>query len=71
MSTEFDSIRLDKTAFRVHSLHEEGDDRAFWWSKSPDERLLALEMMRQSMFGYDPLTDRVQRVLTVSPLGGS
>lgn len=71
MSTESDSFRFDKTAFRIHSLDEEGDDRAFWWSKTPDERLLALEMMRQSMFGYDPITDRVQRVLTVSPLGSS
>jgi hypothetical protein len=69
MSTESDSSRFDKTAFRVHLLDEEGDARAFWWSKTPDERLLALEMMRQSMFGYDPLTERVQRVLTVSELG--
>ena len=71
MSTEFESFRLDKTAFEIRSLEDEGDDREFWWSKTPDERLLALELMRQSMFGYDPLTDRVQRVLTVSPLGGS
>ena len=70
MSTESEAFRLDKTAFDVRSLQQEGDDRKFWWSKTPEERLLALEMMRQSMFGYDPLTDRVQRVLTVSPLDG-
>ncbi|MEX2142650.1 MAG: hypothetical protein WD894_25575 [Pirellulales bacterium] len=69
MSTEFESFRLDKTAFEVRSLEQEGDDRKFWWSKTPDERLLALEMMRQSMFGYDPLTDRVQKILRVSELG--
>jgi hypothetical protein len=71
MPTESESFRLDKTAFEVRSLEDEGNDREFWWSKSPDERLLALEMMRQSVYGYDPLTDRLQRVLTVAELGDS
>jgi hypothetical protein len=69
MSTSFESMRLNKDVFEIGSLAGQGDDRQYWWSKSPDERLIALEMMRQSMFGYDPLTDRLQRVLTISSLG--
>jgi hypothetical protein len=69
MSNERTELRLDKTAFEVGELHNEGDDRHFWWSKSPDERLMALELMRQSAFGYDPLTDRLQRVFAVASLG--
>ncbi len=69
MSTDFEALRVDKEAFAVRSLADEGNDRQYWWSKSPEERLFALEMMRQIMFGYDPLTDRLQRVLTVASLG--
>jgi len=47
-------------------LSEEGDDRAYWQSKTPAERLLALEIMRQIVYGYDPTTTRLQRVLEIT-----
>ena len=62
------SIRLDKTAFSVTSLREEGDDRAYWLSRTPLERLEAAELMRQVNYGYDPTTARLQRVLEVVKL---
>jgi hypothetical protein len=64
------STRLDKSAFSVVSFVEAvDDDRKFWKSKTPGERLAALELLRQIHYGYDPATTRLQRVLEVIELG--
>jgi hypothetical protein len=64
--TPLDSIRLDKTAISVISLHDaDADDKAHWQAQSPHARLEALELMRQVMYGYDPITDRIERVFEV------
>lgn len=59
---------LDKTAFSVVSFTDKDDVRAYWHSRTPEERLEAMEWMRQVTYGYDPATQRLQRVLTVSAL---
>jgi hypothetical protein len=61
-------IRLDKTAIQFGTLDDEGDDRAFWQAKSMEERLEALELMRQIAYGYDPDTSRLHRVLEFTEL---
>jgi hypothetical protein len=65
-------FKFDKTVFSI-GTHEEHKtaERAFWLSRTPLERLEATELMRQINYGYDPLTDRVQRVLKVLELGES
>ena len=70
METELDKIRLDRTAFAVFSSFEDAEaaDRAYWHSRTPEERLLALELMRQSAYGYDPATSRLQRVFEIAQL---
>jgi hypothetical protein len=60
--------KMDKTAFSVASLFDESDEKAYWLSKTPLERLEALELMRQWMYGYDPATARLQRVYSVAKL---
>jgi hypothetical protein len=60
---------MDKSTITVTSLGEEPDDRAFWLSKTPQERLAALELMRAVHYGYDPASARLQRVLAVAQLG--
>jgi len=60
------AIRVDKTAFSVASLGDESDEKAYWHSRTPAERLQVLELMRQIMYGYDAATTRLQRVLTVA-----
>lgn len=60
--------RLDKTAFSVVTLEETSDEITYWHSRTPEERLEAMEWMRQVNYGYDPTTDRLQRVLAVAPL---
>jgi hypothetical protein len=61
-------VKIDKTAFRAFTSFEEADkaDREHWQSASIEDRLLALELMRQSAYGYsDPATPRLQRVLEI------
>ena len=41
---------------------------AYWHSRTPQERVWALELMRQKAYGYDPATTRLQRVLEVVDL---
>lgn len=62
------SIRLDKTAFSVASLKDDSDEKAYWLSRTPMERLEAAELMRQVNYGYDPTTARLQRVLEIAKL---
>ena len=64
--TPLESLRMDKTVVSVVSLHEaDALDKAYWAAQSPRDRLIALEFMRQVMYGYDPISDRVERVFEV------
>jgi hypothetical protein len=58
-------MKVDRTVLVVTSLHE-SDEKKYWLSKTPDERLQALELMRQIIYGYDPATARLQRVLEIA-----
>ena len=57
-----DLQKLDRKAFSVVSVNEIGKDLAYWLSKTPTERIEAVEFLRQLIFGYDPATERLQRV---------
>ncbi len=59
------TARMDKAIFSVAALTDESDEKAYWREQPPVARLHALELMRQVMYGYDPTTARLQRVLTV------
>jgi hypothetical protein len=56
---------LDRTAFSVASLSDESDEKAYWLSKTPQERLQAVELMRRMNYGYDRASARLQRVLEI------
>jgi hypothetical protein len=68
MKSEEMTLRVDRIAFVVTSLGDEADERAYWFAQSPQRRLEALELMRQVVYGYDPATTRLQRILTVAEL---
>jgi hypothetical protein len=63
-----DGASLDRSAFEVGSLDEESAEHEYWRAKSPQERMVALELMRQIIYGYDPATTRLQRVFEVVEL---
>ncbi len=61
-------FKMDKTAFRVDSLFDESDEKAYWLAKTPHERLEAVELMRQVVYGYNPASARLQRFFEVVEL---
>jgi len=63
---KLDSVKIDRKAFSVGALLEPSDEKAYWLSKTPYERLQAAELMRQVVYGYDPSTTRLQRVLEIA-----
>ncbi|HXN47588.1 MAG TPA: hypothetical protein VN893_13160 [Bryobacteraceae bacterium] len=63
-----ETVRLDRAAFGVDSLDDDAGEREYWSSKTPGQRLEALELMRQIIYGYDPATTRLQRVFEVAEL---
>jgi len=53
--------KLDKTILQIAALTDPSGEKEYWLSKSPAERLEAVETMRQIIYGYDPLTTQLQR----------
>ena len=70
MEISLANVRIDRTAFKVFSSFEEAEeaDRVYWHSRTPAERMIAVELMRQSAYRYDPATARLQRVFEVAQL---
>jgi len=64
-----DAKSLDRSAFSVTTLSDQSDDRAYWQSQSPAQRLAAVEQLRQLNYDYDP-AERLQRVLEVAQREG-
>jgi hypothetical protein len=59
--------RVDRRAFAVTSFAEaERADRAYWRSRTPDERLEASELCRQIAYGYEPTTRVLSRLFEVA-----
>ena len=66
MDTNTNHLKVDKTTMVISSLDDPTDETIYWSTKTPSERLAALEVMRQIIYGYDPTTTRLQRVLTIT-----
>jgi hypothetical protein len=61
------SFKVDRSALSVGWLHDESDEKAYWLSKTPEERLAAIELMRQIVYGYEYATaPRLQRVFAIA-----
>jgi len=58
--------RLDKTVFSVVSLEEaDSDEKEYWLSKTPYERLQYMELLRRINYGTSAVA-RLQRVFEVA-----
>lgn len=57
---------VQRTAFTVASVLDESDEKSYSLSKTPSERLEAVELMRKILYGYNPSTTRLQRVLEIA-----
>ena len=60
--------QLNKTIFSVDSINSRKNDKLYWLSKTPLERLEFVEYLRQINYGYDQATSRLQRFLEVADL---
>ena len=65
VSGEISGVRL------LSQEEAEREDRVFWHSKTPAERLAAAEQLRQIAYGYDAATARIQAVVVRTFLKGS
>ena len=62
-----DTLRVKRVLTVFNSFKElEADERAYWLSRTPQERLRAMELMRQLTHGSQYTSQRLQRVLTVA-----
>lgn len=69
-------LRLDKTATRKTTLHADQDveDVLFWLTKTPEERMAAIEAIRQQTFAFhlsnadegQPAQPRLQRICRIT-----
>jgi len=66
MDIDPNQLKVDKTRMVISSLDEPTDDIVYWSTKTPKERMAAIELMRQIIYGYDPASTRLQRVLTIT-----
>jgi hypothetical protein len=72
MGTEFEDgveeFRLDRTRFSVARLTDPDDAVEYWLSRTVEERLRALELLRRTFYGYASASEGLQRVLEVAQL---
>ena len=59
--------KIQRNVFEVANLHDP-DDLGYWRDRSYIERIETIEFMRKAMFGYDRVSERLQRVLTIAEL---
>jgi hypothetical protein len=61
-------MKLDRTQLTITDLHGEAEatDRDYWRSKSPAERLRAVQTCREIAYGRANATARLQRVLEIA-----
>lgn len=68
MKQDWRQFHVDRTALSMTALDDDSNDLNYWLSKTPDQRMEALEMLRQVIYGYDPAEVRLQRILEVVDL---
>jgi hypothetical protein len=59
--------KLDRSIITVETLEQDPlEETRFWLTKTPVERLAALELLRMRIAGYDNSVPRLQRLFTVT-----
>jgi len=56
--------KMDRTSVSIRALSDDSDTKAFWLSRTPEERLEQVEYLRRVNYGRQA-TARLQRVLEV------
>jgi hypothetical protein len=62
--------RIDRSQFKFTTFDEaDADDVDYWMSKTPTERVEAIEYLRRWLYGDDQVDARLQRVFEFAELG--
>lgn len=62
LPTPSDPWSLDRSALSFATFEEADEaDRKYWWSRSPEERMQALELLRQINYGPHATGGQLQR----------
>ncbi len=61
---DISEMRLDKTKISVSSDFDNFDEKKYWWSRTPKERLEHMERLRRINYGARA-AERLQRTLEV------
>jgi hypothetical protein len=59
---------LNKKIVTVTSLDDIEEEKKYWFSKSPLERIDAIEINRRMIYGQDRVTSRLQRFFETAEL---
>ena len=64
---DIDELKIDRRFFEVVEIKavDELEDIRYWLSRSSLERLEGIEAMRQSMYSYDPVSERLPRFFEI------
>ena len=60
--------RMDRTAFSICDVGDEGTDLEYWLSRTPQERFEAIEYMRRVLYGHNAASPTFQRVFEITDL---
>ena len=60
--------RLDKTRLNVSSLNDIMEEKEYWLSQKQVDRLNAIEINRQMVYGTNRTSSRLQRLLEIAEL---
>lgn len=58
-------IRVDRTKISFSDSFDNTEEKEYWWSRTPQERLLHVERLRRIAYGYDENSPGLQRVLEI------
>jgi hypothetical protein len=59
-------FKIDKTSFSIADPDNDSENEVdYWLKKTPEERFMALEILRQRFYNYDITTSRLQRYIEV------
>jgi hypothetical protein len=60
--------RLNKKIINVTSLNDIEEEKKYWFSKTPLERVEAIEINRRMIYGQDRIASRLQRFFEIAEL---
>ena len=60
--------KINKAIVIVTSLNDIEEEKKYWMSKTPIERIEAIEINRRMIYGQDRVTSRLQRVFETAEL---